>query len=281
MVIKNTFSFLILFLSLTVFSQDSLYLTSTIPENLKKGANAVVRLNDLNIVIKSQNDMEISLKRIVTVFNEKGNRHTQAFSGYDKYLKIKRIEAIIYDDAGNLIKKIKKKDFIDHSAVDGGTLYTDSRVLFMGYTPISYPYTVEFSYLIDTPNTALIPSWKPIDDYFLSIESDYYSLTDYANLGLRFKEKFLDGFEIKKEHTPNTLKYSLKNARCFKPEDLSPNLYYVTPQLLVAVERFHYNGVDGQAKNWLEFGNWIKRDLLDGRDIVSNETKEQILELIK
>ena len=151
----------------------------------------------------------------------------------------------------------------------------------MGYTPISYPYTVEFSYLIETPNTASVPSWRPIDDYYVSIENDNYTLTDNANLGLRFKEKNLIGFDIQKENTPTYINYSLKNTTCFKPEDLSPILYDFTPQLLIATENFHYNGVDGKAKNWLEFGNWIKNALLDGRDVVSNETQQQILEMVQ
>ena len=86
MFIRNFFIVILLFLSFKVLPQENLFSSLTIPENLKKGANAVVRLNDLDIVIKSQHDMEISLKRIVTVFNEKGNQHIQAFSGYNKYL---------------------------------------------------------------------------------------------------------------------------------------------------------------------------------------------------
>ena len=49
----------------------------------------------------------------------------------------------------------------------------------------------------------------------------------------------------------------------------------------LAVERFHFNGVDGQAKNWLEFGDWIQNSLLQGRSEVSQKTKQQILDLVK
>jgi hypothetical protein len=278
---KNLITFFTICNTIIVFSQDNLYSSKTIPNQLLEHANAVVRYNDLNVSIASRKDMTVRIKRIVTVLNKKGNNVVQAGAGYDNYLKVKKIEAIVYDDEGNEIKKFKKRDFIDHSAVDGGTLYSDSRVLFMGYTPVSYPYTVEFLCEMNTPNTAAIPSWSPVDGYFISIESDSFSVIDNANLGLRVKEKHFENYSaIKKERSANTLAYVIENLSAQKPEDLSPKLTQITPTALVAVEHFHYNGLDGNASNWQEMGNWIKHDLLDGRNIVSNETKQAVLNLV-
>ncbi|MCL6295562.1 DUF3857 domain-containing protein [Jejuia spongiicola] len=281
MILKPITSILMLFVTLTIFSQDNLYSSLTIPEDLRKNANAVVRLNSLQVSIKSQREIVVNLNRIVTVFNEKGNRHLQAGVGYDKHRRVKAIEALIFDENGNEIKKIKKRDFIDHSAVDGGTLYSDSRVLFMGYTPIKYPYTVKFSYKVESVNTASIPSWNPIDSYYLSVENDNYSLIDDANLGLRVNEKNFDEFEIEKSSTASVINYSITNVSALKPENLSPIISNFTPNASIAAERFHFNGVDGYARNWLEFGNWIKNSLLDGRNQVTTETKEHIIDLVK
>ena len=276
---------IVLLLSLIIFSfptlaqDESLFKSDLIPDELKVNANSVVRLNDLSITITSQNEMTINSTRIVTVLNEEGNFDVRAIVGYDQYRKIKKIEAIVYDDSGEEIKKIKKRDFIDHSAVDGGTLYSDSRVLFMGYTPLSYPYTVKFTYEMETPNTAAIYSWSPIDSYFMAIQKSNYSVIDNANLNLRFKEKFFEGYNVERNNTDNSLQYSLHNIPALKPEDLSPGLSQFTPQLLVAVETFHYNGVDGQGKDWKEFGNWVNNALLNGRGEVSDQTKRKVIEL--
>jgi Domain of Unknown Function with PDB structure (DUF3857)/Domain of Unknown Function with PDB structure (DUF3858) len=278
--IKKFVSITLLFVTFSIFSQDHLYSSLTIDSELKKNANAVVRLNDINIEIISQNKMIIKQKRIVTVLNEKGNRHLQAAVGYDNYRKIKKIEAFIFNESGKEIKKIKKRDFIDHSAVDGGTLYSDSRVLFMAYTPIMYPYTVKFYYEVETPNTAALPSWHPVEGYFLSIEQNVFTVNDYANLGLRFKDFSFKNYQIEKENTATLLKYSITNISAIKPEDLSPSLIDFTPHSKLAVKRFHFNGVDGQAKNWLEFGDWIQNSLLQGRSEVSQKTKLQILDLV-
>ena len=89
--------------------------------------------------------MNIKLKRVVTVINKNGLGAINAVSGYDKTSSINNIEAIVYDAFGNEIKKIKRKDFKDQSAVDGISLFSDDRVVFLDYTPITYPFTVEFT----------------------------------------------------------------------------------------------------------------------------------------
>ena len=277
---KITFSTFLFLISIFGFSQsEDIYRANFIPQELMTKANAVVRLNDLRVVIESQDELNIVQKRIVTVLNEKGNSAIQAYTGYNKYYKIKKIEARIFNESGEEIKKIKKKDFIDHSAVDGGTLYSDSRVLFMGYTPISYPYTVEFICEIETSNTASIPNWRPIDDYYVSIQNDTYWLSDEANLGLRFKEKNFKNFSVVSSTTPNALSYTLENQQSVEPEDFGPSFAKFTPQVLVAVEHFSYYGVKGSAKNWLEYGNWVNEELLKGRSDVSEATKQDILRL--
>ena len=56
------------------------------------------------------------------------------------------------------IKKVKSKEYEDVSAVDGGTLYGDSRMLYYKYTPVSYPYTIKKNYVLETINTGFVPS---------------------------------------------------------------------------------------------------------------------------
>ena len=275
-----TYWFLLLFLSFG-FSQNEMYSSSTIDQNLVQGANAVVRLNQQEVIIESQQKMTIEQRRIITVLNEEGNRYVGAGVGYDEYQKIKKIEAVIYDDSGNEIKKIKKKDFIDQSAVDGGTLYSDSRVLYMAYTPINYPYTVEFTYKIETKNTAAIRSWSPIDGYFLAIEEDSYKISDVAALGLRKKHKNVEAYNISVSEQGNSLEYKLKDLKPLKPESLSPSFQDIEPQVMIAAEKFHYYGVDGSASDWKEFGKWVNDALLKGRQEVSSETKAKVLSLVE
>ena len=252
-----------------------------IPDELKFNANAVVRFNEKRIVIHSQQKMTETLTRIVTVFNEKGFRYTNAIVGFDKYRKVRKIEASVYNEDGEEIKKIKKKDFVEQSAVDGGTLYSDSRVLYLAYQPVSYPITIRFSYEIDDRNTAAIRAWEPIEGYFLGIEKDTYTLIDEAKIKLSTKQKNFEGYNVNRSQNQDTLKYEINNVRPLKPESLSPSLNKLTPYAMINAEKFHYYGVDGRASNWEEFGNWVYNELLEGRQAISQDTKQEVLDLIK
>ena len=267
--------------TLNVMSQSNTLAVTEIPDDLKKSANAVIRLSSLDIVIEKKNKMTFTYKRVVTVLNEKGNRFVEAYAGYDNQLKIRKIEAVVYDEYGEETKKIKKRDFIDQSAVDGGTLYSDSRVLYMPYMPTSYPYTVSFTYEMETPNTAHIPSWRPVEGYYVSTEKNTYLLKDLVNLGIRYKTKNFEEYDIKVNDNTSSLGFSVSNLVAKKPEQLSPVLSKMSPHGMVAVNQFHYYGADGYSSNWKEFGDWVFNALLKGRNTVSNATKDKITQLVK
>ena len=119
-------SFSLLFFLLINFAtaQKIDYSSATIADNLKENANAVVRLNQIDIIIASQRSMTIKTQRAITVFNEKGKSAIDAVERYNKNSSIKNIEAIVYDASGSEIKKIKRKDFKDTSVADGVSIFS-------------------------------------------------------------------------------------------------------------------------------------------------------------
>src|SRR5690606_18397008 len=143
--LKKPLILLSLLFSLFVNGQDqSLLVALTIPSELKENANAVVRYDAVNISILSYNKMVYTNKRIVTIFNSSADNKHGVVMGYDKNKSIMKMETKIYNALGKEIKKIKKSDYNDVSAVDGATLYSDSRIKYLDYTPTEYPYTVVF-----------------------------------------------------------------------------------------------------------------------------------------
>jgi hypothetical protein len=56
--------------SLSLKAQNNEYSTS-ISDSLKENANAIVRLNQIDVTISSQRSMAINTKRVITVLNEK------------------------------------------------------------------------------------------------------------------------------------------------------------------------------------------------------------------
>jgi hypothetical protein len=271
--------FALFFLLFTVISsaQKSEFPAFTISDSLKQNANAVVRLDQTDITILSQRSMNTKNHRVVTVFNEKGFDDIDAYEFYDKSTSIKNIEAIIYDAFGKEIKKIKRKDFKDQSVVGGGTLFSDNRYISLDYTPISYPFTIEFNSEVQTSSTAFIPRWMPLRSYGISIEKSFLNVIYPADLGFKKKEfQFLD-FNIKKITDTNTqLSYTASNILAQKNEDYSPSYKDLFPKVMMGLEHFHLEGVDGTATNWVDFGKWYSEKILSGTTDLPEETKAKI-----
>ncbi|AZJ32672.1 Transglutaminase-like superfamily protein [Tenacibaculum mesophilum] len=275
--------FLIVFmLCSNIFSQEKQNLSSiSIPKELKESANAIIRLNKTIIDVESMDHLVVKQQRIVTVLNKLGKKHISAYKHYNNDTKITKLSAIIYDALGNKIKKYSKSDFQDVSAIDGGTLYSDSRVKFLEHTPTSYPYTVVFESEYKNSSTGFIPKWFPIENYNLAIEKSIYILNNPQNIPFRKREKNFDAFSIKNSSTDNNLNYSLTNQLAIRPEYYTLNFEELVPNMSISLDSFSLKGIKGNAKNWKEFGKWMYNELINGRNQLSPSTISKVKQLVK
>ncbi|MES2806551.1 MAG: DUF3857 domain-containing protein [Bacteroidota bacterium] len=273
-------SFLFLFFTSFIFAQKIEYNSLNISDSLKENANAVVRLNQIDIAIASQRSMTIKTKRVVTVLNELGLKAVKGAENFDRRRTVKEIEAVVFDSFGNEIKKIKRKDFKDQSAVDGGTLFSEGRFIYMDYTPTQYPFTIVYESEVETSNTAFIPTWLLLSDYNVSIEKSNLNVLFSAALGFRKKEFNFSNFKIKTvTATATQLQYEALNVVAQKYEDYTPTAK-LFPRVMMGLENFNLEGVDGSAKNWKEYGKWFSENILLGTTNLSDEAKTKIKALV-
>lgn len=269
---------------LTVFpllAQETELMVSTIPVELVENSNVVIRKNDMTFNVRGIDQMTVRQRTVITVLNKVGDEFSSSYATayYDDDTKIMRLEARIYDQYGKEIKKFSKKQFVDVSAVDGGTLYSDSRVMYMDYTPISYPYTMVYECEYKTSSTASIPSWRPIPNYYTTIENSSFTVNYPVAFGITTKEKNFEGFNIQNQSVEGQLKYSLSNAKSIKYEAMGPTFDELRPRLMVSLNTFTTSGVKGSYSNWKEFGSWMKDHILVGKDQVDQATKDKVLAL--
>jgi hypothetical protein len=263
-------------------SQELNYQSLIINKLLTEDANAVVRLNETTININDIDEMVVNKKRVVTVLNELGNRSVNAVEYYDDSEKITNLQAIIYDNLGNEITKYKQKDFEDVSAVSGGTLYSDSRVQYLNYTPIKYPYTIEFISETKTKNTGYIPSFYFIDGFQVSAEKCKYTI-NYNTPELKpiIKEYNFNDSNISKKELNNSIVYEAINIPAVNNEILSPNFRSITPKVVPRLVNFYLEGYTGKIETWNDLGLWMHSNLIKGRDELTESTKSIIHSLVK
>lgn len=271
---------ILLFFFCSVQAQNSEYSTLLIPENLKENANSIIRNQTIDVDILSQKAMVVKTYKVVTVLNSKGLNNVDARQYYSDSEKIISIQATIYNAFGREIKKIKKSDFKDQSVADGFSMLSDGRILYLEYTPTDYPFTVAFESETKTTNTAFIPSWNPIDNYFESVQKSDITVHFPSDLGFKYKEYNFEGKDNKKNLQANSISYSVENVAAEKPEDFSPSVSKIRSFVKFGLEKFNLEGIEVNAKNWEEFGqSWYKNLLADTEEI-SAETQNKIKGLV-
>jgi transglutaminase-like putative cysteine protease len=254
------------------FSYDS------IPKILLKNANAVIRQNNITIIIDDYDDVEIVTDRIVTILNKKGLSDIKAGESYDDDTKIKEIEVTVYDSEGNKQVRFKRKEFKDVSAVSNGTLYSDNRVKYLEYTPRNYPFTIHFTSKVAHSSTAFLPSWAPLEYFYASTQSSNFKVENKADVEVKFKESHLENYSIQKN---GLLNYTASNIPAIVPQAYSPDFITYGPLVKIALKEFSMKGVAGRNNNWKDFGKWMNDALLSDVSVLPQELIEEIKSLTK
>lgn len=269
-----------IFLILAQISNAQEYRVKDINPVLTLDVNAIVRKYDTQIWLHDYNDMTVKNKTVITVFNQKVMEQLNFYVSYDNYETVKDYYAIIYNEAGEKVKTLKKRDFLDISAT-GSNLYSDDRAILLNFTPTFYPYTIEFFYEKRTSSTAFVPGFYPYPYSNMSVEESSYTLLNEKEIPIVSKKTNLDNFSINIEETSKKFQYSVKNIRPISREELCPPYSKVMPWVRLVPEKFQLQGVSAEIKDWNDFGIWQREKLLKGRDVLDENTIARVNELVK
>lgn len=275
---KQTLCVLFISFSFILQAQNE-YAIANIPAELKRDANSVIQSHTTDVEIISANEFGLTYEIVISVLNKNGNSHISPYVHYDKVTKVKRVEALVYDEKGEEIKKFRKKDFLDLSAVDGYTLYSDDRLLYFDHTPSSYPYTIAFTYTLESENTAFIRPFYPISDYNSSVMQSSYNVRYAPGVALKHKELDTDGV-IAVSEVENAISFSVNNLKAMNREALSPKLDEFLPHVMFSLDTFYLEGVRGIGTNWDQFGKWMHHSLLKDVSEVPYGTQEKVRGLV-
>jgi hypothetical protein len=257
------------------------YDIALIPKELKENANAVIRTHDASIEIEALDNMIISKYRVVTILNRFGNQHAGTYENYDDSSRsILKLSATILNSEGKVIKKYKKGDFNDVSAVSNGQMYMDDRIKYLEYYATSYPYTIIFESKIREKSTTHLNGWLPIEGYYIGVEKATYNLINQTKTKYKFKSYNINGYDLKLSDKETGLFFQAENIKAVKKESMSPDFLTIMPWIRVALNEFELKGKYGTCKNWHEFGLWQYNELLSDRDILDEDTKNKISSLL-
>ena len=264
----------------TAFSQNLELSALTVNPELSQGADSVLRNEEITLDLSDPGKLKTTISRVVTVYNKVGLGDVAAYAHYDNNSKVNDIEAVIYDMAGREKDKVKKRDFKDFSAVDGGTLYADSRVLYLDYTPTSYPFTIQFTSETTSETTAFIRPWMPISKYDSGTEFSKFTVIYPPEQKPHIKETHFEGYAIEKEELEDRTIWTAKDIAPITWEYHSPALDKRVPRVKCFFDSFYLEGVPGIAKTWKDFGSWMYNDLVKDTQDLDEATLAEVRALV-
>jgi len=271
------------FLALNVvLAQDQIFPSTDLDDNLTANANAILRLDEMEVELSSFDKMTIKGRIVTTVLNKDGDQRALNKLSYNEFRKIKSAEVVVYDKYGTEIDTYSRRKFFDVSAVDGISLYNDDRLIYHRYVPIAYPYTISFTYEVETSDTGFFPPWYFLGSYEESVAESRFSII-YPDEGLKpiIKEINLEGFDFQKKESVNRIDYTAKNIPAFKYESLSPSFRNIAPRLMTRTKKFQLKGQNAEIDDWKEFGQWVDNALLQGRDRLEIATINKVQKLVE
>lgn len=260
-------------MSVRMFSQN--YAISEIPEELKKDANAVIRNISSQYTINSQNDMEISEKKVISILNSPGEKYSYVYIPYDKSRKVSDIKIKVYNEFGKQIKTYSKSDLNDIGQSDDSALYTDDRALYLKISNTIYPYTLDLQFTTNTSNTIFLPTLTPFYDYNVAIENREIGILNKS--GIKLRKKNIENSFAKADFSgdENNLKVSYKNIPAIKEEKYAPSMSVVMPRCEFALDQFNLEGKKGNFTSWEEFGKWYNT-LLEPVSQITPEIQQEV-----
>ncbi|MCQ9636169.1 DUF3857 domain-containing protein [Chryseobacterium sp. WG23] len=257
------------------------YPVSAIPETLKKNANIVVRKDFTTVQINKIDEIKYQSTTVTTVLNKDGDDKAVAYIPYDKGNSISDVKVVIYDESGKKIKSYSKSDFGDFANNPQGIFYSDNRVLVFNYTPVQYPYTIDFSYQVSEKNTLFIPDFVPFSSTNTSLEEGEFKIINTSGIELRTKtypSKF-NYTAVIESGSGNEKTYSYKNVPAIDDALLVPQPIKVLPKVSFSLSKFNLAGKQGTLNNWTDFGVWYYNNLIEPVAVSTPAIKAEIAAL--
>ncbi|HEX3934043.1 MAG TPA: DUF3857 domain-containing protein, partial [Puia sp.] len=256
------------------------YSTALIPDSLRKGAEAVLREEDVVLEIKSPGRAVEKKREVYTILNANGDDEARYASGYDKFTSIGAVEGVLYDSLGKVIRRAKRKDMQDLSYVAESTLATDDRYLLHSFYYQVYPYTVDYQEEEDLNGIEGFDDWLLLNGPDIATQHTKYVVIAPSDYTVRYLG--LNGAPaptITEEKDKKIYTWEAWNLPARKTESHGPQWREIAPYVMIGPSDFEEQGYKGNMTSWTDYGKFIQQ-LREGRDLLPENIKQQVHALV-
>jgi len=276
--IKITIIFCLLAMQLVAQQNAELGL---MPIDLFANADEVIRSEKTDLRIISTTTGKLIYTKVVTILNS-DSRENDLVIYYDADCKIGKVAASIYDESGDFVRKVKKSELRDYSAVSGGTLYSDTRVKHVELSYNGYPYTVKYEYEMTLTGGFLLGYMRwGIQNYGQAVQKAEYKLSAPANFTFDYRTSNIDiEPEVYTEKDMMTYIWEVSNLKAIEYQSYAPAPAKVLPELRISPGQFEWDGYAFSMTDWDSYGE-LMSTLFSGKDVLTPELQAEIQALTK
>lgn len=198
------------------------------------------------------------------------------FSEGDKIdIGMAQIESV----TGKVIRKLRKKEIIEKSAISDISLYEDDFVKTFNLQHTQYPYRIRYSYEITYNRFMQIANWYPVLDTEVPTHEATLVVDIPQNYDIKMNQVNVDKPEV--VFNGNRIRYKWESSYTSQlfEETLSAPLKQSLPQVKVVPVSFSY-GVEGSYESWESFGNWQYR-LIKGLDVLTEDDQKRVDQIVQ
>jgi hypothetical protein len=254
------------------------YSLASVPEALKKKANVIVHLSDINVEVESIDKMSKKVHEVYTVVNEDGKSALFFAEQTSKVTLLDDVEIRVYDENGKQTAKYKKKDMV--TTIMGEGLIEDGQITVFRIPTQSYPVTVDVKYELREKSTLFIPSFRFIGINEGVVESNYVIKVP-DEVGLRYKAKNTSIEPVITTEGKNKIyKWTVKNLAPIEYEEGAVSAESRYPQVIMAPIHFSFYGLEGDLSSWKSFGLW-RNSLYKDLDVLPEDRRQFFSQMVK
>ncbi|MEP7255371.1 MAG: DUF3857 domain-containing protein [Ferruginibacter sp.] len=253
---KKILTFLILVLAVTnAVAQINIYSALSIPDSLKKDADAVVRDEYIKVLVKDKNTARLEVHEVITVLNEQGKKYLSFVQFSDKFHVLDDAEIKVYDILGNKKNTYAQKEMTSLNYGEG--LVPEGKVTYFNVNAPAFPLTVEFNYTIKYRGIFSLPGYD-MQSPWQSVQHSVFEVEVSSDPGVRYKLVNTNNQPvITHDGNKDIYHWEQKNLIAYKLEKHSGSPYSYEPTVFLGPNKFQLDDYDGDMTSWKNFGDWI------------------------
>lgn len=222
-------------------------------------------------LISQQTFVEVAGNRLVQtcyyeirINNRAGDKYAEISIPYNKLNKVSSIMASVFDNTGKEVIELKKSDIIDRSEISSISLFEDTYVKEFKLRNHTYPYTLRYSYKMESSQYLFLCRWFPVIHYDIPTLKATLKINVPISCAIRFHGNKVESPKVDTLTDRIYYTWHAEFPSALEPENWSPSYQEFIPYVEVAPEKFVFEN-EGSQSSWTLFGNW-NLQLLNGLD---------------